>query len=374
MHQHQPSSSTPPGPQSAEAKLSALKTYRRALGLCYKCGAKWSKGHHCSPEVLQAVDALWDSFSSDDYLADSEPDSTPTEQLMLALSKSALSGIPAARTIRLVGSLANIPVQILVDSGSSSSFVNQSLVPRLTHIHYDQVSSNVQVAGGSLLVSQGVLRSVPWTVDGCMFTSDFRILPLANFDVVIGMDWLEAYSPMQVDWRQKWLAVPYAGAVHVLQGLAPSSPQHVSLHIDSLLTVDSDDTLKPEVPQVVQPLLQEFQDLFQPPTSLLPSRACDHEIPLIPGAQPVFIRPYRYPPKLKDEIDRQVQEMLSQGLIQPSTSAYSSQYYSLRRKMATTASVLTSTTLMRSRRSPNFLSLCLISSWMSSTVHTGFQL
>jgi hypothetical protein len=84
---------------------------------------------------------------------------------------------------------------------------------------------------------------------------------------------------MQVDWRQKWLAVPYAEAVRVLQGLAPSSPQHVLRHIDSLLTVDSDDTLKPEVPQAVHPLLQEFQDLFQPPTSLPPSRACDHEIP-----------------------------------------------------------------------------------------------
>lgn len=95
-------------------------------------------------------------------------------------------------------------------------------------------------------------------------------------------------------------------AGRVLQGLAPSSPQHVLLHIDSLLTVDSDDTLKPEVPQAVQPLLQEFQDLFQPPTSLPQSRACDHEIPLILGAQPVFIWPYRYPPKLKDEIDRQV--------------------------------------------------------------------
>jgi hypothetical protein len=103
------------------------------MGLCYKCGAKWSKEHRCSQEVLQAFNALWDLFASDDSLADSEPDSTPTKQLMLALSKSALSGIPAARTIRLVGSRADIPVQILVDSGNSSSFVNQSLVPRLTH-------------------------------------------------------------------------------------------------------------------------------------------------------------------------------------------------------------------------------------------------
>jgi len=32
----------------------------------------------------------------------------------------------------------------------------------------------------------------------------------------------------------------------------------------------------------------------------------------------------RYPPQLKDEIDSQVQTMLAQGLIQPSSSSFSS--------------------------------------------------
>ena len=36
------------------------------------------------------------------------------------------------------------------------------------------------------------------------------------------------------------------------------------------------------------------------------------------------IRAYRYPPSLKDEIERQVNTMLDQGLIQPSKSPFSS--------------------------------------------------
>lgn len=47
----------------------------------------------------------------------------------------------------------------------------------------------------------------------------------------------------------------------------------------------------------------------------LATQALDHDIPLIPGATPVSIRPYRYPPALKDEIERQVQEMLASGII-----------------------------------------------------------
>jgi hypothetical protein len=43
---------TPPAPSSAsDSKLAAIKSYRRALGLCYKCGVKWSKDHKCALEV-----------------------------------------------------------------------------------------------------------------------------------------------------------------------------------------------------------------------------------------------------------------------------------------------------------------------------------
>jgi hypothetical protein len=59
--------------------MAAVKAYRRALGLCFKCNAKWSKDHVCEPEVLHAVDALWDFFSSEDSMADSVDEFPATE-------------------------------------------------------------------------------------------------------------------------------------------------------------------------------------------------------------------------------------------------------------------------------------------------------
>jgi hypothetical protein len=53
---------------------------------------------------------------------------------MLALSKSIVSGIPVARTVQLMGFFQKVPVQILIDSGSSSSFINQSLLPQLENV------------------------------------------------------------------------------------------------------------------------------------------------------------------------------------------------------------------------------------------------
>jgi hypothetical protein len=79
-----------------------------------------------------------------------------------------------------------------------------------------------------------------------------------------------------------------------------------------------------ELPPEIQSLLHSYAHLFQPPTQLPPSRACNHTIPLVPGSKPVALRPYRYPPKLKDELETQVQDMLKQGIIQPSASLFSS--------------------------------------------------
>lgn len=253
-----------------------------------------------------------DSVSSEDSLADLVEDFPTTEQCCLALSKSAVSGVPVARTVCLQGMLQSIPVKILVDSGSSSSFVNESLVAQLTDVESVPLSSSVQVAGGAKLVSTTMLRQVPWSVGDCSFQTDFRVLPLGNFDVVIGMDWLASYSPMQIHWNDKWIAIPYKGGVTILQGLNSSSPHHLLIQVDSIAKQDAADSDGPPLPIEMQSLLDAYSDLFQPPTSLPPSRACDHEIPLIPGATPVFVRPYRYPPKLKDEIEKQVQDMLSQ--------------------------------------------------------------
>jgi hypothetical protein len=44
-------------------------------------------------------------------------------------------------------------------------------------------------------------------------------LPLQHFDVVLGYDWLEEFSPMKVHWAEKWIAVPYAEGTMVLKGI-----------------------------------------------------------------------------------------------------------------------------------------------------------
>jgi hypothetical protein len=76
-------------------------------------------------------------------------------------------------------------------------------------------------------------------------------------------------------------------------------------------------------PQMMEQLLQSFESVFQEPQGLPPARHCDHRIHLKTGTQSVAVRPYRYPQLHKDELERQCTTMLTQGIIQPSTSAFS---------------------------------------------------
>ena len=71
-------------------------------------------------------------------------------------------------------------------------------------------------------------------------------------------------------------------------------------------------------------LLDEFASVFAEPEGMPPPRSRDHHINLVPGAAPVAVRPYRYPASHKDELERQCSDMLRQGLIRRSNSAFSS--------------------------------------------------
>jgi hypothetical protein len=87
-----------------------------------------------------------------------------------------------------------------------------------------------------------------------------------------------------------------------------------------------------QIPQPIQDLLSQFKEIFLEPRSLPPRRAVDHQIPLIPGAEPVNIRPYRYSPQQKNEIEQQVKEMLQSGVIQFSSSPFASYVLLVKKK------------------------------------------
>jgi len=99
-----------------------------------------------------------------------------------------------------------------------------------------------------------------------------------------------------------------------------------------VILAQTDNLVQPSVHPAVAEVLAKYQDVFELPHKLLPERVYDYAIPLIPNAIPVIARPYRYSPLHKDEIERQVKEMLTAGLIVRSTSPFASPVLLIQKK------------------------------------------
>lgn len=150
----------------------------------------------------------------------------------------------------------------------------------------------------------GALCGVP---QGVQFKTTFKILPLKCYDIILGMDWLEKYSPMEVQWAEKWMSFWHGKQRVKLQGLVPKGGSCQTINGDQffamqkqneiwcvvqIYSMDSPQQLDTEpLPAGMKELVQKNADLFTEPYGLPPSRAHDHVIPLICGTQPFRLRP-----------------------------------------------------------------------------------
>lgn len=202
---------------------------------------------------------------------------------MLAISIAAVSGSEGNKTIRLWASIYCQQVLVLVDSGSSASFMNTHLTGVMTGVQPLSVPLQVKVADGRKLWSTHVMPDCQWLCGGNTFVHDFKILSLSGYDLILGMDWLEKYSPMSIHWGQKWLKFMYKGKPVHLQGVLPNTQSYPTLsciQFDSLIKQEAIEQLlelqvtlsdqQMEMPTVVTELVNQFTHLFEEPKELPP--------------------------------------------------------------------------------------------------------
>lgn len=111
------------------------------------------------------------------------------------------------------------------------------------------------------------------------FAIDLYTIPLGGFDLVLGCDWLSTLGP--IIWDLGRLSMTFWHNNHLVKwhgiGVAPGHQLVATTLVNYM-----------------QLLLMEFADLFLAPKGLPPQRPFDHRIHLLPGTEPVAVRPYRY--------------------------------------------------------------------------------
>lgn len=330
---------------------------RRERGLCFNCDAKFTPGHRCqTPQFL----CLLTDQETDDDTTILEPPSSNHDNPMLdeppdgdtpCISFHALNGFSGPSTLKLTGSIHSKQVTVLIDGGSTNSFIQSRLAAHLGLVVQPSPHLRVTVGNGEALDCAGACSQVPLQLGEAIFPVDLLLLPIFGADVVLGVHWLSSLGPILFDYGQLWMEFHYHGKLMRLHGILGPNLHYAStstlkrdththaayqyLHLtisrhspandDSLLPLSSiSSSASPSFVPRLQSLLSEYTDIFSLPTGLPPARAYDHRIPLLPGMGPVNIRPYRYPHFQKSEIERLVADMLRDGIIRPSMSPFSS--------------------------------------------------
>ena len=361
---------------------------RRAQGLCFNCDERFHPGHRCKPKLFLLLldddvsDPLTDNLCAvitppePPNLIDLNPPATtpPTEQKnntielvvpspeLFHLSLQAATGHPSPRTLRFTATIYGHKVTVLVDSGSSHNII-QPRIASFLHLPIQPLSSfSVMVGNGDYLHCTGLCKDTPLMVTQHIFPISFYVLPIQGADVVLGVQWLQTLGPFVSDFTIPSMQFYHNNTLITIQGsklntitqatahqlnrmvqtnaiatfhsisMIPTNPITTTYSTTGLFTDEQFLlTLNPDL----QTLLTRYPHVFAKPNNLPPRRDHDHHIHLTPTATPVNIKPYRYPHYQKEAMTQLITEMLHDGIIQPSTSPYSSPVLLVKKKDGT---------------------------------------
>lgn len=99
-----------------------------------------------------------------------------------------------------------------------------------------------------------------------------------------------------------------------------------------LYSLEAQVDLKEPIRSQIQSIIDQYSELFAELSGVPPTRTMTHAIPLMPGTQPFRLRPYRYTPFQKDEIEQQVAHLLKNNMIEASHSPFASPVLLVKKK------------------------------------------
>lgn len=195
------------------------------------------------------------------------------------------------------------------------------------------------MANGGYLCTDQIAKECSYTIQGHHLQSDYRVLKLLGYDMILGADWLRQVSPVLMDYEQMIMEIKLQDGNRA-QLVDETIYSKVDLQTHSSMQDLMDDAVGgafllirpvlpekeklPAPPPKVQQVLTKHKDIFQEIFGLPPKRDCDHKIPLEPDAKIVNIRPYRLPHHQKDVMEGIIKTMIDKNVIRDSTSPYSS--------------------------------------------------
>jgi transposase InsO family protein len=298
--------------------------------------------------------------------ASSTPDTRAMQVNEFTLTTTRLVKTSAAKLLVLQGTIAGASCTFLIDTGASRSFISTSFAAKFTHKPpVKHVADKVRLADGTHILSDAYFPRARFHLGTYSCIHDFHTVPLSEFDVVLGKDWLNTISPVTFDFQRNVMSFKAHGRRHVLRSPRESAlvPSDNFLSIMSFKRAlrkpgtelyvvqckdfqpSSNSVSSPAPRSVMSPadpvplvdlsdLHKQFADVLQPPAPGLPPErpGYDFQIDTIPGSAPPSCAPMRLAPPVLEYLKQDLEEMVANGYIRPSTSPYAAPLFYVKKK------------------------------------------
>jgi len=334
----------------------------RAVGKCFKCREPWVPGHNkvCKGKQAFAVILVENAEGQEEVAVVNDEttsegaefhDAEATPQVQISMH--ALTGVSTqANAFTLKIHIGNKVAIALVDSGSDVSFINDKFAIKTGLTISSASEITVTAANGKTMKSITACKACSYSIQGHTFQSDFRLLGVQGFDIILGADWIYTHSPVGLDLKRRELSITKEGT-HLLtfsDQLAYPAKHIIGTRklckllkkkaVGAMVVLQNhgspkDCPLPQSIPREVASLLSEFMDVFQEPQELPPQRSVDHSISLVDDSKPIHQRPYRLAHHQKNAMEELIQHLLQAQMIRPSVCPYSSPVILVKKKDAT---------------------------------------
>jgi Retroviral aspartyl protease len=210
---------------------------KRALGLCFRCGDKFTPGHKCKHRGLHLMEGEEFSDSNDLTSVDdlAPPASKFSEENSALIIMCTSNSSSKHNTFKFKGQIDHIAIITLVDSGSTHSFTNPDIVHNLSIPTSLSPPLMVTTASGSHLSTTTICTALTFQLQDIFFTGDFQVLHVAGIDLILGMDWLHAHSPIEMNCDTSSLSLYLKGKKVTLQ-FQPVTTEFLMCEYDVILS------------------------------------------------------------------------------------------------------------------------------------------
>nr|XP_009802879.1 PREDICTED: uncharacterized protein LOC104248335 [Nicotiana sylvestris] len=259
--------------------------YMKNNYLCFRCGEKYGPRHQCKTKQLQCIvgesEPVSSELASEHEIVIEVSGIIKNRKLSVLVDSGSTHSFIDEQTVKETGyhpvystpirvtvaDVNYIKLSVLVDSGSAHSFIDEQTVKETGYHPVYSTPIRVTVADGNYMYCSSTCPEFTWKMTGKTFKEDLRIIKLGVCDIVLGNDWMKKFNPTTFDHEQQTVTIGKKGNRVVLQTIPEKG----------ILSMISGSTMGK--------ILRKGQ---------------------------------------KEELEKQVKDMMSHGIIEPSQSPFSS--------------------------------------------------